>query len=458
MVSLSDQHREALSWFAQTAGQTAGWPVTLPNGQLLATQAKGIFKPGDWSHALSVKVIPSGRYPDEAIEAFGDGRWRFRYHQEEPVNTAAQTYFTNRALQQNMLDAVPVGVLWQRTPKPGPTYDVIGVGLVTRWEAGFFTIEGPAELDRAAPSPVRVSSEEPTQRLRVRDLTDHLGWLDQVYGNNLEDAPVLSFPRGNRTSASVALTLLKELNWRRDFVVQYLPQSSQTKRYAPLRGKLVSLVAFYDFEGDHRDYIDPAGTYEHDMEQWPDVAPLREAYRFIVPPDFDESIDPNWRTLVQTARGRLGRLSTGVYDALKDLEVMPVLNMYRSPKLMDDLARREALITERGGASYMDITMSRSTERGGWVYALALPAYPGHVKIGHCMNVDCRRAQLSTSVPEDFAVLRAVYFPERAEAERAMHKALADKRVRGDREWFAVDQDDLAATFHDVGRRLGGLG
>ena len=57
-------------------------------------------------------------------------------------------------------------------------------------------------------------------KLRVRDLTDHLGWLDQVYGANLQDGPVLSFPRGNRTTASVAQTVLKDLDWKKDFVVQ----------------------------------------------------------------------------------------------------------------------------------------------------------------------------------------------------------------------------------------------
>jgi len=294
--------------------------------------------------------------------------------------------------------------------------------------------------------------------LRVSDLTDHLGWLDQVYGNNLEDAPVLSFSRGNRTSASVTLTLLKELNWRRDFVVQYIPRSSETERYAALKGKLVSLVAFYEFDGPHTDFINPAGHYEADMSRWPDVAPLREAYRLVAPPDFDETIEPEWRTLVQTARGRPGRLSPHVFEALKDFEVTPVLNLYRSPKLMENLERREAIVAEHGGASHIDITMSRSTQKAGWVYAIALPAYPGRVKIGHCMNVDCRRAQLSTSVPEDFAVVRAMYFPDRALAEKTMHKALHHARVRDDREWFTLSPDALEATFLDVGRRLGGRG
>lgn len=187
-------------------------------------------------------------------------------------------------------------------------------------------------------------------------------------------------------------------------------------------------------------------------------SPGSSTYRFVTPPHFDEAIDPNCRTLVQTARGRLGRLSPLAFDALKGLEITPVLNLYRSPKLMEVLARHEAIMVANNGPSYMDITMSRSTERAGWVYALALPAYPGHVKIGHCMNLDCRRAQLSTSVPEDFIVLRAMHFAERAEAERAMRKVLHETRVRSDREWFAADREHLEAAFREVGVRLGGRG
>lgn len=454
MVSLNPKHVDALGWFAAHAAETVGWPLSLQNGQLLATQAKGIYKPAGWSYALSVKVIQSGRYPDEAVQTASNGRWSFRYHQEEPENARPDTYFTNRALQQNMVDGIPIGVIWQISPKPNPRYEVIGVGVVTKWQDGFFTIEGPALVE----APTRLTSAAPVSRLRVRDITQNLSWLDQVYGSNLEDAPVLSFPRGNRTSASVVLTLLKELNWRSDFIVQYVPLSSETERYSHLKGKLISLVAFYDFDGDIADYINPNGNYELDMSRWPDVAPLREAYRFVEPPSFSEAVDPNWRTLVQTSRGRLGRLNETAFEALKDLEVVPVLNMYRSPKLMETLALREAMIEKHGGSSFIDITMSRSTERAGWVYAIALPAYPGHVKIGHCLNIDCRRAQLSTSVPEDFAVLRAMFFPDRAEAERALHSALSNLRVRQDREWFTIGLDDLEAAFQSTGRQLGGRG
>ena len=289
-------------------------------------------------------------------------------------------------------------------------------------------------------------------RLRVRDLTDHLGWLDQVYGSNLKDAPVLSFPRGNRTTASVAQSILKGLDWRKDFVVQYVTRNSETRDYPHLKGKLSTLVAFYDFSGNVWEYINPNGKYEMDMNQWPDVAPLREAYRFVDPPELDEAIDPNWRTIVSTGRGRLAPLGPHVYEAIKGLEVEPIQNLYRSETLLKKLGEFEAI----AGPSFLEITMSRSTSRAGWVYALALKAYPELMKIGHSANVDYRRAQLSTAVPEEFTVIDAKFFEDRIAAEKAMHAEL--KACWHVREWFRCDPQRLQTAFDSVAAKLGGRG
>lgn len=289
-------------------------------------------------------------------------------------------------------------------------------------------------------------------RLRVRDLTDHLGWLDEVYGSNLEDAPVLSFPRGNRKTASVAQTILKDLDWRKDFVVQYVTRGRETRRYSSLKGRLTTLVAFYNISGDVWDYINPNGAYEMKMDQWPDVAPLREAYRFVNPPEFNEEIEPNWRAVTSAARGRLGLLAPRVYEAIKDFEVEPIQNLYRSETLLKKLAEFEAI----AGPEFLEITMSRSTARGGWVYALALKAYPELMKIGHSANVDYRRAQLSTAVPEEFTVIDAKYFDDRRAAEKAMHLEL--KACWHVREWFRCDLQRLQSAFDVVAAKLGGRG
>lgn len=168
MIEIDDIHREALAWFEQRAGQTVSWPDPLPNGQRLATLAKGIYKPGGWAHALSIKVIPAGPYADEEPQLDAEGRWRFRYNQEEPSNAEASTQYTNVGLARCMADQVPIGILRQVKPKPGPLYE-IELGYVTEWSNGFFTIEGPARIGeveyREQPERAAVSSEDARERI-----------------------------------------------------------------------------------------------------------------------------------------------------------------------------------------------------------------------------------------------------------------------------------------------------
>lgn len=168
MIEIDDIHREALTWFEERAGQTVSWPEPLPNGQRLATLAKGIYKPGGWSHALSIKVIPAGPYADEEPRLIGEGRWRFRYNQEEPTNAPASTQYTNLGLARCMKDKVPIGILRQVKPKPGPLY-AVALGYVTDWSDGFFTIEGPAQLDEAHTAeelePAVMSMEDARERV-----------------------------------------------------------------------------------------------------------------------------------------------------------------------------------------------------------------------------------------------------------------------------------------------------
>jgi hypothetical protein len=143
---LDEPHRRALAWFEQHAGETMPWPKPLTGGQFLATKAKGIYRPKDWRHALSIRVIPAGPYPDDDPVQTAAGGWRFRYHQEEWKGTDPAKYFTNLGLAACIADSMPVGVLRQTRPKPGPLYTVVGLGRVTDWSGGFFTIEGPVTL------------------------------------------------------------------------------------------------------------------------------------------------------------------------------------------------------------------------------------------------------------------------------------------------------------------------
>lgn len=148
---MDELHRYALSWFEERAGEVVPWPDPLqPTGLLLAQRAKGIHKPAGWHHALSVRVIPTGRYPDELPQQTSTGGWVFRYNQEEPKGGDPALSFTNRSLDRCRLDGVPVGVLRQVSGKPSVRYEVLGLAFVTKWDDGFFTLEGPASVGALA--------------------------------------------------------------------------------------------------------------------------------------------------------------------------------------------------------------------------------------------------------------------------------------------------------------------
>jgi putative restriction endonuclease len=141
---LPDRHREALGWFAEHAGALYAWPRPLGD-TLLATKAKGIYKP-HWSvYALSVRQSLGGRYPDRPPAIRPDGTWSYLYFQENEDITERDSEYTNVGLLNCMRDAVPVGVMIQVQQHPG-RYSVLGLALVTRWDGGYFLFEGLTAL------------------------------------------------------------------------------------------------------------------------------------------------------------------------------------------------------------------------------------------------------------------------------------------------------------------------
>lgn len=138
------KHKRALQWFADHAGTVIAWPKPLDGGILLATKAKGIYKPRGCRYAQSVRQAIGAPYPDQDPSHDPAGRWEFRYFQEGHDPKDRDKYYTNLALLRCMEDKVPVGVIRQRTGKPDPTYEILGLGLVMSWEKGFFHIRSCA--------------------------------------------------------------------------------------------------------------------------------------------------------------------------------------------------------------------------------------------------------------------------------------------------------------------------
>lgn len=139
---LTERHQAALRWFMVYSGQELPWPSPLPDGTLLASKAKGIYKPSWTKYALSVRQSLSGAYPDRKPVVRPDGTWSYLYFQENPDPEERDSEYTNRGMIECSRDVVPVGVFLQVRGKPEVKYQILGLAIVAGWEAGYFSLEG----------------------------------------------------------------------------------------------------------------------------------------------------------------------------------------------------------------------------------------------------------------------------------------------------------------------------
>ena len=142
---LTEQHQAALRWFVTYRGRYHSWPASLSDGTLLATKAKGIYKPRWSTYALSVRQSLGGPYPDRDPRPRPDGTWSYDYFQENIDPNLRDSEYTNIGLVQCIKDRVPVGVLRQVARRPRALYRILGLALVVGWEDGYFYLEGFSE-------------------------------------------------------------------------------------------------------------------------------------------------------------------------------------------------------------------------------------------------------------------------------------------------------------------------
>jgi hypothetical protein len=133
-----DQAR-CLRWFEERTGKTTTMPRPIGDKLYLVTQFKGIYKPKWMPYVLSIRSTPKGPYTDSAVTYDNDGSWSFRYAREENKGTAGDSLYTNRALQANMDDRIPVGVLYKE--KETSPYLVLGLGVPTEFKQSYFLFE-----------------------------------------------------------------------------------------------------------------------------------------------------------------------------------------------------------------------------------------------------------------------------------------------------------------------------
>ena len=154
LAALPERHRFALAWFTQNAGTVQSWPPPLdtPQGStLIATKAKGIYKPAWTDYALSVRETLDGQYADKEPLMREDATWLYRYFQENPDPAMRDKEYTNRGLMLCIRDKVPVGVMRQLHPKPRVAYKVLGLAMVSGWDSGYFLLEGFSPHGEARP-------------------------------------------------------------------------------------------------------------------------------------------------------------------------------------------------------------------------------------------------------------------------------------------------------------------
>ncbi|HEY0927668.1 HNH endonuclease [Brevundimonas sp.] len=141
LASLPPVHRNALKWFWDRRGALIDWPEPL-DGLFLVNRPKGIHKPANWDHVLSVRQSLNGPYADKPPQGSYDAEWRYQYFQEGLDPASRDKFASNRGLVRCKEDEVPVAVLIQETGKPRVRYRVWGLGRVIDWKDGYFTIEG----------------------------------------------------------------------------------------------------------------------------------------------------------------------------------------------------------------------------------------------------------------------------------------------------------------------------
>jgi hypothetical protein len=95
---------------------------------------------------------------------------------------------------------------------------------------------------------------------------------------------------------------------------------------------------------------------------------------------------------------------------------------------------------------------------GGWVYILSTREIPDLLKIGmttRTVEERAREINSSTGVAIPFGVRRCWRVSDPARAESTVHGALAEYRIRGDREFFRIEFREAARSLEAVLRHSG---
>jgi hypothetical protein len=102
---------------------------------------------------------------------------------------------------------------------------------------------------------------------------------------------------------------------------------------------------------------------------------------------------------------------------------------------------------------FLGLTSINDEPNAGWVYILATREAPSFLKIGmttRSVEERVREINSATGVLVPFGIWRCWRVMMPAEAEKHVHSALAEFRVRGDREFFAVEVSEAGKRISQV--------
>lgn len=148
----------------------------------------------------------------------------------------------------------------------------------------------------------------------------------------------------------------------------------------------------------------------------------------------------DWFTVSRQLGYPSGRIASVIADGIAQLRKAVIAEDCSSfdaaRNVLRRLPARRCLSVFLGRAAIVD-------EAGaGWVYILSCREFADLLKIGMTTRTVEQRAQeisTSTGVPVPFGVRRCWRVSDPALAERLVHAALAETRLRSDREFFRID-------------------
>ncbi len=148
LAGLDPGHSAALHWFVDHEGEVGPRPwrsgglSVVPDVSFPIVAQRGIHQPSGWSKAISITVTRSSQYLDGRRTPLGDGTWALPYLAHSGVDGTGLESRWNRALMENWLERVPVGVF---VPAEGRAYLNLGLAMVEDYlsDQDTFLLRGP---------------------------------------------------------------------------------------------------------------------------------------------------------------------------------------------------------------------------------------------------------------------------------------------------------------------------